>query len=96
MVVPRRLEVGEDSQKIVDSFRYLGDVTTYGGGVEMTVRDRVSCAWSKWRKLASLLVNHSIPLVRGKNKGLLCVCEACIAVCCRNLGSNRKTGRTAS
>ena len=28
----------------------------------MAVRDRISCAWSKWRELASLLVNHSIPL----------------------------------
>ena len=26
MVVPRRLEVGEDSLEIVDSFRHLGDV----------------------------------------------------------------------
>ena len=26
MVVPQRLEVGEDSLEIVDSFRYLSDV----------------------------------------------------------------------
>ena len=33
-----------------------------GGGVKSAVRDRMSCAWSKWRELASLLVNHTIPL----------------------------------
>ena len=33
VVVPQRLEVGEDSLKIVDSFHYLGDVISYGGGV---------------------------------------------------------------
>ena len=62
MVVPWRLEVGEDSLEIVDSFRYLGDVISCGGGVESAVRDRISGAWSKWRELANLLVNHSIPL----------------------------------
>ena len=33
VVVPQRLEVGEDSLEIVDSFHYLGDVISYGGGV---------------------------------------------------------------
>ena len=55
MVVPRRLEVGEDSLKILDSFRYL-DVISCEEGVESAVRDRIPCAWSKWRELASLLV----------------------------------------
>ena len=55
VAVPQRLEVGEDS------FRYLGHMISCGGWVESTVRDRISCAWSKWRDLASLLVNHSIP-----------------------------------
>ena len=61
-VVPQRLEVGKDSMEIVDSFHYLGNVISCGGGVESVVRDRISGAWSKWRELASLLVNHSIPL----------------------------------
>ena len=58
--MPRRLEVGE--LEVVDSFRYLGDVISCGGGVESAVRDKVSCAWSKWKVLASLLLNHNIPL----------------------------------
>ena len=33
---------------------------------------------------------------RGKSEGLLCMCEACIAVCCGNLSTNGKTGSTAS
>ena len=39
MVVPQRLEVGEDSLDIVDSFRYLGGVISCGGGVKSVVRD---------------------------------------------------------
>ena len=34
------LEVGEDSLEIVDSFHYLGDVISYGGGVESAVREK--------------------------------------------------------
>ena len=51
----RRLEVGEDSTEM-DRFCYLGDVILCGGEVESAVRDRISCALSKWRELASLLV----------------------------------------
>ena len=58
VAVPQRLEVGEDSLVIVDSFHYLGNVISCGGGVELAVRDRISSVWSKWRKLESLLVNH--------------------------------------
>ena len=36
--VAQRLEVGEDSLEIVDSFRYLGDVISCGGGVELSVK----------------------------------------------------------
>ena len=43
MVVPQRLEEGEDRLEIVDSFHYLGDVISCGGGVELAVRDRISC-----------------------------------------------------
>ena len=75
--------------------RYLGDVISCGGGVESAVRDRISGAWSKWRELASLLVNHSIPLE--ERAKVYCACEATIAVCYENMGINGKsTGRTAS
>ena len=87
--------MAEDSLEIVDSVCFLGDAISCGGGVESPVRDRIPCAWSKWRELASLLVYHSIS-TRGKSEGLLCVCEACIAVCCGNVGTNRKTGRSVS
>ena len=62
MVVPRRSEVEEDSLEIVDSFCYLGNVVSCGARVASAVSDRISGAWSKWRELESLLVNHSIPL----------------------------------
>ena len=60
VAVRRRLEVGKDSLEIVHSFRYLGDVISYEGGLESAVRD--SLCWSKLRKLVILLVNHSIPI----------------------------------
>ena len=95
VVVPRRSEVEEDSLEIVDSFCYLGNVVSCGARVASAVSDRISGAWSKWRELESLLVNHSIPLdVRAK--------VYCVHVwglhCCMllKLGTNRKTGRTAS
>ena len=47
VVVQRRLEVGEDSLEIVDSFCYLGDMISCGGGVESAVRNWIFCAWSK-------------------------------------------------
>ena len=56
-----------------DSFCYLGDVISCGGWVELAVRDRISCAWSKWRVLVNYLVNHNIPL-RERAK----VCCACV------------------
>ena len=52
---------------------YLGDVFECGGGSERAIRARVGAAWGKWKEIASLLVNRSIPLHhRGK------VYEACI------------------
>ena len=47
VAVPRRLNVGEDNLEIVDSFRYLGDVISCGGGVGSEVRDKLYCGWSK-------------------------------------------------
>ena len=39
MIVPWRLEVGEDSLEIVDSFRYFSDAISCGEGVKLAVRD---------------------------------------------------------
>ena len=62
VAAPQNLVVEEENVEVVDSFRYLGDMMTCEGGVESAVRDRISSAWNKWRELASLLVNQSIPL----------------------------------
>ena len=59
--------MGEDSLEIVDSFHYLGDVISCGGGVESAVRDRISCARCKYRELASMVLNHCIPLEESAN-----------------------------
>ena len=54
VAVPQRLEVGEDSLEIVDNFCYLDNVISCRGGVELAVRDRISCASCKCRELAML------------------------------------------
>ena len=33
------------------------------GGVERSVRTRVSAAWKKWREISGLLINKDIPLM---------------------------------
>ena len=68
-------------------------MNSYGGGVESAVRGRILCVWSKWRELVSLLVNYTILLEERAKFYCACV-EACIAVYCRNLGTNGQTGRT--
>ena len=73
VVVPQRMEVGEDSLEILDSFHYLGDVISCEGGVEMVVRDRLFCTWSKWKELAS------IPLEERVNQSLLYIYGTSIA-----------------
>ena len=84
--MPQWLEVGEDNLETVDSFCYLGDGVSHGEQVEFAVRDRISCAWSKWRELASLQVNHGITLE--EEAKVYCVCvRSVIAVRCRNLGT---------
>ena len=57
----------------VKSFCYLGDMLDRGGGAERSVRNRIACAWSKWRELSNLLTNRGIPL-RHRAR----VYEACI------------------
>ena len=57
----------------VKSFCYLGDVLDRSGGAERTVRNRIACAWSKWREVSNLLTYRRIPL-RHTAK----VYEACI------------------
>lgn len=57
----------------VDEFCYLGNVFDCEAGLERAVRARVAAAWKKWREMASLLTNKSIPLrIRGS------VYESCV------------------
>ena len=74
VAVPQRFEVGEDSLELVNSFRYLGDVISCGEGIELVVRDRISCACSKWRELTSLLVNHTVAFPLEERAKAYCAC----------------------
>ena len=56
------IRVHEYVLKQVDHFCYLGDTLDCEGGVERAVRTRIASAWGKWREIAGLLLNKSIPL----------------------------------
>ncbi len=51
-----------DVLEVVDQFCYLGDMLDSEAGVDRAVQHRISVAWMKWREIASLLMNKSIPL----------------------------------
>ena len=56
-----------DVLECVDKFCYLGDMIGKGGGVVEAVRNRVRCAWSKFRELYPILAVRGVPLrVKGK------------------------------
>ena len=51
----------------VDTFCYLGDMLSAGGGVEEAVRCRVRCAWGKFNELMPILTMRGTSLkVKGK------------------------------
>ena len=47
---------------VVDSFCYLGDSSSPGGGCKFAAITRVRCAWGKFRELLPLLTNRSLNL----------------------------------
>ena len=67
------LQLEGEAVEEVKEFCSLGDLLDSEGGVERTVRMRVSAAWYKWRDISSLLMNESLPL---KNRAR--VYDACI------------------
>ena len=67
------LQLEGEAVEEVKEFCYLGDLLDSEGGVERTVKMRVSAAWHKWRDISSLLTNKSLPL---KNRAR--VYDACI------------------
>ncbi|CAI9715052.1 Hypothetical predicted protein [Octopus vulgaris] len=56
--------------EIVDSFHYLGDQVSSGGGCAESATARVRIAWAKFRELLPLLVTKGLSL---RVKGRLCM-----------------------
>src|ERR1700761_8809480 len=48
------------SLECVDKFCYLGDMISCGGGADDAVRNRVKCAWGKFRELAQILTLRGV------------------------------------
>ena len=52
---------------VVDSFCYLGDSDSPGGGCQVAVTTRIRCAWGKFRELLPLLTCRSLSFItRGR------------------------------
>uniref|UniRef100_A0A0L8FQH9 Uncharacterized protein n=1 Tax=Octopus bimaculoides TaxID=37653 RepID=A0A0L8FQH9_OCTBM len=53
--------------EVVDSFCYLGNQVSSGGGCSESIAVRIRIGWAKFRKLLSLLVTKGLPLrVKGR------------------------------
>ena len=50
-----KVKVGPDKLEVVNSFCYLGDLLSAGGGCEIAVTTRVKTAWKKFRELLPVL-----------------------------------------
>ena len=72
-----------DALERVDKFCYLGDMIGRGGGVEEAVRNRVRCAWCKFRELYPLLAMRGFPL-KLKVKSTKHVCRVCCCMAARH------------
>jgi hypothetical protein len=61
------VKVEDYTLEVVDSFCYLGDMMSAGGGCELSSTIRVKSAWGKFRELLPLLTSRVVPLTtRGK------------------------------
>ena len=59
--------MGDDTFEVVNSFCYLGDFLSAGGGCELSISTRIRLAWGKFRELLPILTCKAISLVtRGK------------------------------
>ena len=56
--------VGSDSLEVVDTFCYLGDMISAGGGCDRAIVTRVKCAWGKFRELLPILTSRALSLRR--------------------------------
>ena len=56
--------MGNDTLEAVDSFCYLGDMISAGGGCEKAIITRVKCAWGKFRELMPLLTSRALSFKR--------------------------------
>ena len=72
-ICPGPVVIGDDSLESVDSFCYLGDTISAGGGVGGSSVARIRSGWKKFRELLPLLASRVFSL---KMKGR--VFEACV------------------
>ena len=62
-----KIEVDNSTLEVVDSFCYLGDMISAGGGCELSSTVRVKSAWGKFRELLPILTSRAIPITtRGR------------------------------
>ena len=59
-----------------DSFSYLGDMLSAGGGCEITVTTRLKSAWKKFRELLPVLTSRHLSYVTHSHVYSSCVLSA--------------------
>ena len=59
-----QLEVDGEELQVVDSFCYLGDSLSAGGGCEVSSITRIRAAWGKFRELLPILTSRSLSLLK--------------------------------
>ena len=52
---------GESELKQVQKFKYLGSEIATEGGSLMTVKQRITAAWSKWREVTGIICDKTLP-----------------------------------
>ena len=87
------LRVNGGKLDVIDDFCYWGGVMRCDSGAESIVRARIAAAWKKWREIAGLLVNRSIPVKnRTRIKGMH---QTSAVVWWWNMANAQKTGTPA-
>ena len=56
--------IGDEKFEVVDSFCYLGDTLSAGGGCELSSITRIRVAWGKFRELLPILTSRSLSLMK--------------------------------
>ena len=75
------ITLGGHALEVVDTFCYLGDTVSTGGGCKHGTIARTQSAWGKFRELLPLLTNRILPSKPTERFSMfVCVLSCCMVV----------------